>query len=116
MRKLLIVLSILLFAMGITSTGNTAPVLQVGDIALKLNDVTFFDIPSNLLQPDQSSPNTPAWTGSGRIWGIANITTIHKILPGGTVENPILEAVPIWSATANDLFQVRFGGMILSHT
>ncbi len=112
-RLLLIILSLLL---GFSSLVQAAPVLQVGDIAFKLNDVTFFDVPPNLLQPGQPAPSTPSWAGSGRTWGIANVTTIHRLLPGTTVENPILDPIPIWSATTTDLLQVRFGGLIMMHT
>lgn len=96
-----------------SSAAQAAPILTFGDVAFKFNDVTYFDAPAALLQPGQ--PTVPGGTGSGITFGIANVTSVHKLLPGSTIENPIMSAIPIWTPTATDLLQVRYGGAKLSH-
>jgi hypothetical protein len=104
--------TVLFMVLGLSSMAQAVPILQVGDIAFKFSDVTFFDQPAGL---PGGAPIPPGGIGSGITFGIANVSSIHTLLPGSTIDNPILSPVPIWTPTPTDLLQVRFGGMKLTH-
>ncbi|SHG38943.1 VPLPA-CTERM protein sorting domain-containing protein [Desulfacinum infernum DSM 9756] len=109
---------------------GAAPMLQIGDIALKLDWQGVFDPPDQNgdgksdLPGIDGSPNTvdlPSasgsqfdWsTGSGRTWGIAQITGIYKIT-AGDIENPTtLSSLPLWTPSSGDFLFARFGGLKL---
>ena len=110
MKKPIIALSALMI-LSLSTVAQGAPILTAGDIAFKFNDVTFFDTPNGAQAP--GTPLPPGGLGTGRTFGIATVASIHQLLPGTTVENPIMSAVPLWTPTATDLLQARIGGTIL---
>lgn len=114
MKHLLKTIGTVAAAIGFAAAAQAQPILTLGDLAFKYTGVSFFDVPTTLQQPGQ--PLAPGGTGSGRTFGIGSITSINKILPGGTVEVPVLDPVPIWTPTATESLMVRFGGTILEHT
>lgn len=111
MKKFFLLMTAFLLVISMVSMVQAVPILQVGDVAFKLHDVTYFDDP--LLAEGQDP--VPGGDKTGRSWGIANITSIHTLL-GGNIENPILSSLSIWEPTAGDYLQVRFGGLIQDYT
>lgn len=101
-------------ALTIAAAAQAQPILTMGDLAFKYTGVSLFDIPAALQQPGQ--PLAPGGAGTGRTFGIGSVTSINRILPGGTLEVPILDPVAIWSPTATESLMVRFGGTDLAHT
>lgn len=122
----------LCLGLGLGMAAQAAPILTVGDVAFKFNSVSFFSAPDNgvfggisgngmsdlpgfggVTDTQPVHPATPAGT-DGRTWGIADVTSIAKLV-SGNIENPGALGTPIWSETAGDHLQIRFGGMTMSH-
>jgi hypothetical protein len=109
MKKLFILMSLLIMVLGVTSTVNAVPILTVGDIEFKLDGVTFFNQPAGF---QAGVPSVPGYNSADPLFltGIGHVTTIQQLLPGSTVENPVGGAV-IWTETATDQLEFRFGGI-----
>lgn len=108
-RKLSTLAAALLLGMGISGMAQ-AVVVQVGNFGMKLSGAFYYDDP--WLAPGQAAPI--GWTGSGRTWGVANIDSIHPLLPGSHPDNPILGPA-YWSSSPGDRLAARLGGSIASY-
>jgi hypothetical protein len=87
--------------------------LEVGNFGMKFRDVTFLDVDQDELPG--VVPTQPGVLGSGNLWGVASVTTIHGLM-GGNIESPLLGA-GYWSeGTDGEFLQVVYGGMTLNRT
>lgn len=101
--KRIIVLLLMIVAVAMVASQAQALNLVLGDNMFKFNDVTYFDDPIN---PDVV-PNAPGGSGSGYLWGIAHVTTIHAWDTVNSVWGPAY-----WSEGISDgtYLEAVFGG------
>ena len=111
MKRLIVLLTVVSFLL-ISAVPSGAISLELGDFGMKLRDVTYFDVPAG--QPGAPTP-APGGIGSGNLWGIASITSIHGLL-AGDIEIPLLAASYWNEGDGGQYLQAVYGGLTLNRT